>query len=565
MARVSRKTGAAKKTVPSGKKLYDAGLYLRLSIIDNGKEESESIENQEKIIREYLKQKPDIRIHKVYIENGFTGTSFNRPVFNELLADIESGSITCVVVKDLSRFGRHALDATDYITNIFPEKDVRFVSVRDNYDSAYDDEGKSQMYIMIDNFINELYAKDISRRICSVMRAKRKKGEYVGGYAPYGYMKSKEDKHKLVIDEEAARVVRQIYEWRALGQGYSEIYNKLNKMHIPSPSYYRYLNGIYTNKNKSGKAYPWSTHMIMIILANQTYTGDLVQGKQLAAYYQNKQLTPVSKDEWIVIENAHEAIVTRELFERVQQINRERADAAERNLGKYNLPKVENIYSGKIFCADCGYAMKLIRSLSTKKDKAYYHYKCANYVVHGKDYCTPKKFSKADLDKAVLETINLQVALFAEKEQELEQIAGTTHMKKLEAEKNRHRLELERKRERLRKNIADLYEDFKDDLLTQAEYVEMREEYTERMDVLQKEIARLEESSLEYVNQVLEGGKWKTVVKKGGFKELTKDLIAEFVSRIEICEDMRMKIVFNFMDEFELLDKAIQKKKEEVA
>ncbi len=565
MARVSRKPGTVKSIVPTEYKLHEAGLYLRLSVIDNGREECDSIENQEKIIREYLKQKPDIRIHRVYIENGFTGTSFNRPVFNELLRDIEAGEINCVVVKDLSRFGRHALDATDYITNIFPQQDVRFISVRDNYDSAYDDEGKNQMYIMIDNFINELYAKDISRRVCSVMRAKRKKGEYVGGYAPYGFMKSPEDKHKLVIDEDAALVVRQIYEWRALGQGYSEIYNKLNKMHIPSPSYYRYLKGIYTNKNKSGKAYPWSKHMIMIILSNQTYVGDLVQGKQLAGYYQNKKLAPVGRDEWVVIPNAHEAVITRELFEKVQRINYAKAEKARRNSGKYNLPKVENIYSGKIFCSDCGHAMKLVRSLSTKKDKAYYNYKCANYVAHGKDYCSPKKFKKAELDKAVLEALNFQVALFAEKEHELEQISETSYIKKREEEKSRQKVDLERKVERMRKNLACLYDDFKDGLLTQTEYVEMREEYTAKIDVLQHEILCLKENSLDYVNHVLEGGKWRTAVTASKFKELSKELIAEFISRIEIYDGMRIKIVFNFMNEFDLIEKAIQMRKEGVA
>lgn len=565
MARISRKPGGAGAIVPSENKVYNAGLYLRLSVIDNGKEESDSIENQEKIIREYLKQKPDINIQKVYIENGFTGTSFDRPVFNKLMEEIETGSINCIVVKDLSRFGRHALDATDYITNIFPEHDVRFVSVRDNYDSAYDDEGKSQMYVMIDNFINELYAKDISRRVCSVMRAKRKKGEYVGGYAPYGYKKSEEDKHKLVIDEEAALVVRQIYEWRALGQGYSEIYNKLNQMHIPSPSYYRYLKGIYTNKNRSGRPYPWSRHMIMIILSNQTYTGDLVQGKQQASYYQNKRLAPVNRDKWVISKDAHEAVVSRELFEKVQRINEKRAETAKKNFGKYNLPKVENIYSGKIFCADCGYAMKLVRSLSTKKDKAYYHYKCANYVVHGKEYCTPKKFSKTDLDKAVLEAINLQATLFAEKADELKQIAESSHIKKQEHERNQYRKELEQKIERMRKNLAGLYDDYKENLLTQTEYVEMKEEYIDKIDVLQQEIVALEKNSLKYVNRVLEGGKWKKASGTKKFKAVTKELIAEFIARIEIYEDMRMKIVFNFMDEFDLLDQAIQKRKEGVA
>ncbi|MBQ8412965.1 MAG: recombinase family protein, partial [Lachnospiraceae bacterium] len=388
MARVSRKQNTIKPEAKEKASLVQAAVYLRLSVKDNGKDDCDSIENQEMIVRSYLKNKPDIAIAKVFIENGHTGTVFDRPVFNTMMEAVESGIYNCVVVKDLSRFGRNALDATDYITNKFPEMGIRFISVRDNYDSELDTDGKDQMYIMIDNFINELYSKDISRKSCTVLRSKRKQGLYIGGYAPYGYKKSEDDKYVLEIDEEAAAVVRKIFEWRAEGQGYSEIYNRLNKMHIPSPTYYKYLKGIYSNYSKTGKQYPWSKHVLFDMLRNQTYIGDVVQGKQLAGLYQNQKLQPVGKDKWIIVEGKHEPIISKELFDAVQRVNETKQAEYEKNANKYNLPKVENVYTGYIFCGDCGFAMKMVRSLSTKKDRAYYTFKCGNYHMHGRDYCT---------------------------------------------------------------------------------------------------------------------------------------------------------------------------------
>ena len=370
MARTSRKQNVVKPQPAIRLHLDLAALYLRLSKFDNGKKDSDSIENQELIIREYLKKKADIEIGKVFIENGHTGTVFDRPVFNEMMEDINAGKYNCVVVKDLSRFGRYSLEATDCVTNVFREMDVRFISVRDDYDSKYDTEGKSQMYIMIDNFINELYSKDISKKSCVVLRSKRKQGLFIGGYAPYGYKKSESDKYVLEVDEEAAAVVRKIFAWRAEGQGYAEIYNRLNKMHIPSPTYYKYLKGIMSNYSKTGKAYPWSKHVVYDILRNETYLGNVVQGKQLASFYLNQELKPVSKDKWIIVENKHEAIISKELFEKVQAVNQSKYETYKQNENKYNLPKVENLYTGYLFCGDCGFAMKMVRSLSSKRDKA---------------------------------------------------------------------------------------------------------------------------------------------------------------------------------------------------
>ena len=566
MARVSRKQNQIKPKVTKKSNLLQAAVYLRLSKEDNGKLESDSIENQEMIVRDYMSGKPDIEIGKVFIENGFTGTVFNRPVFNQMMEDVNQGKYGCIVVKDLSRFGRNAIETTDYITNIFPQQGVRFISVRDDYDSELDTDGKEHMYIMIDNFVNELYSKDISRKSCTVLRSKRKQGLYIGGYAPYGYKKSENDKYVLEIDEEAASVVRKIYEWRAEGQGYSEIYNRLNQMHIPSPTYYKYLNGIMSNYSKKGKQYPWSKHVIYDILRNQTYVGDIVQGKQLASLYANQKLQAVDKDKWIIVENKHEAIISRELFAKVQEINESRAKSYEKNAGKYSLPKVENVYSGHIFCGDCGHAMKMIRSLSTKKDKAYYTFKCSNYHMHGKDYCTPKKIRKADLDEAVLATIQLHISLFVDLKAELEALNKNPLVCQKTKEFVEQQRDLEKQEERIGKIRASLYEDYKEGILTSDEFIEMRDVYTAQLEEIRKKIEVLQQENAHRGKGTKETREWEqTIQRLQKPTEMTKELVEALIENIYVYDDARLKITLKCQDEIAKLQAEITKRKEEAA
>jgi len=566
MARISRKINSVQKQ-PKAKPLLDiAAVYLRLSKFGNGKLNGDSIENQEMIVRAYLKKKADIQIGRVFIEDGHTGTVFDRPVFNEMMEEVHAGKYNCVVVKDLSRFGRNSLDATDYVTNKFPEMDVRFISVQDDYDSKLDTEGKSQMYIMIDNFINELYSKDISKKACVVLRSKRKQGLFIGGYAPYGYRKSENDKYVLEVDEEAAAVVRQIYEWRAEGQGYAEMYNRLNRMHIPSPTYYKYLKGIMTNHSKTGKAYPWSKHVLYDILRNETYLGNVVQGKQLASFYLNQELKPVGKDKWIVVERTHEAIVSRELFDRVQAVNESKCTAYKQNANKYNLPKVENLYTGVIFCGDCGYAMKMVRSLSTNKDKAYYNFKCGNYYMHGKDYCTAKKIRKDDLDQTVLLAIRLNISLFADLQKELGRLNQNPVIRLKTKETQRKIKELQLQEDKVSRIRAGLYDDCKEGLLSNEEFVEMRDVYTKQLEEIRMKISRLESDNAFRVVDTRADGTWARAIREyKNPKKITRELIETLIERIDIYEDSRMKITFKSMDEFEKLRLEIEKQEQEVA
>ena len=419
---------------------------------------------------------------------------------------------------------------------------------------------------MIDNFINELYSKDISKKSCVVLRSKRKQGLFIGGYAPYGYKKSESDKYVLEVDEEAAAVVRKIYEWRAEGQGYAEIYNRLNKMHIPSPTYYKYLKGIMSNYSKTGKAYPWSKHVVYDILRNETYLGNVVQGKQLASFYLNQELRPVSKDKWIIVENMHEAIVSKELFEKVQAVNQSKYETYKKNENKHNLPKVENLYTGYLFCGDCGYAMKMVRSLSSKRDKAYYNFKCGNYYMHGKDYCTPKKIKKEDLDNAVLGAICVNIALFADLKKELDILKKHPVVRLRTKEAQREINELHLQEDKLMRLRAGLYEDYKEGLLTSDEFVEMRDIYTKQLDDVKLKIQYMESDNTFRKIDTRVDGTWEKVLQEWkNPQNITRELIETLIDKIMIYEDSRIKITFKCMDEFDKLRSAINKREEEVA
>lgn len=257
--------------------VYDADVYLRLSKEDGDKEESDSITNQRELILEFLKSKEDIRIHAVRVDDGYSGVNFERPAFRQMLEDIKTGKVNCVVTKDLSRFGRNHIEVGKYIEKIFPYLGVRFIAINDNYDSLTNDAQTNNIIIPFKNLINDAYCRDISIKIRSNLEVKRKKGDFVGPFAPYGYQKSEEDKNKLEIDEEAAEVVRSIFQMYLQGSNAYKIAEKLNKKNILTPMDYKKENGsaFYTGFKKNLKS-QWTHMHVLRILGNPVYTLSLI-------------------------------------------------------------------------------------------------------------------------------------------------------------------------------------------------------------------------------------------------------------------------------------------------
>lgn len=315
MARTSKYTNI-NKAVPSTAK-WRAGLYLRLSKEDgdkddDGKLESDSISSQRLIIEDFLIENPDIDVVSEYSDDGYTGANFDRPEFLRMIEDIRLGRVNCVIVKDLSRFGRNYLEAGQYLDIFFPVMDVRFVSVNDNIDSYLFPSSMDNISVSFKNVMNEEYCRDISKKVRSTFVAKFENGEYLCGFALYGYERDPNNRGKLLVDPKAASVIKQIFQWFAEGKTYRWITFKLNELGVPSPSKYKaekYPN-YRRDINRKGL---WCIQTIKNILQNRTYAGDLVQGVHETISHKVKKLRKIDPDKWVIIENHHEAIVDKNL------------------------------------------------------------------------------------------------------------------------------------------------------------------------------------------------------------------------------------------------------------
>lgn len=372
--------------------VYLTALYIRLSREDGDKEESDSIGNQRKLLMEYIASKEELVLKDIYIDDGYSGTNFNRPDFKRLIHDIEEKEVNCVIVKDLSRFGRDYIDTGRYLERFFPEMGVRFIAISDGIDS------KRQTYDMmlpIKNIFNEQYARDISKKIQATVKIKQHSGEFIGSFASYGYKKSPVDKNKLVIDEYPASIVKRIFDMYVSGIGKQRIARILTNEGILCPSAYKQLNGQqYKNSNYRENSY-WTYSTINSILHKEIYIGNMVQGTkhQTMRGKQNR----VAKEDWIIVSQTHEPIIDQETWNRAQSL-------LKRRTRQLDLVSNQNIFAGFIRCGDCDAAMAKVswsRADGTKSDSFY----CGTYKRYGNKYCTPHTLPLNILEQIVLDDL----------------------------------------------------------------------------------------------------------------------------------------------------------------
>ena len=562
MARVSRK----RKGLPQNEtasRTWRTALYARLSVEDNGKE-ADSIENQIALLESYISGCPDLSRVELFADNGYTGTNFHRPEFNRMMEAVQSGVIDCIVVKDLSRLGRNYIETSQFIEKICPFYGLRFIAVNDGFDTATVTD-TAQMSMALSNIVNDYYAKDISRKVTSALQTKMERGDYIGNYAPHGYCKDPENKNHLVIDPETAPVIRQIFQWRAEGISYMGINRRLNEAGIPSPGQYRLEHGIETNNNRKGRSVLWNKHMVTEILKNIVYIGHLAQKKGSQCLYAGIPYHITGEDEWIVVEHTHEPIISKELFEAVQKINRESAERSRANSGKYAyLPREKNIFGKKLTCAECGAVMKLHRSFSTKRDKAYFTFKCPTYAEHGSKGCSDVKKRKADLDVTVFSFIKAQMAVFIDMEHTLRSLlAAKTGSVEQGRTRSTRRL-LQQKLENKKSVLSDLYVDYKEGLLSRQDYLFTRERIDSAIHEIETELAEQESSK---TRGLLTGEtKWKHMVQKyQNAAELSQEMVEAFVETIKLHKDGSLEIKLNYMDEFAALIDACEQIQKESA
>ena len=301
-------------------KIWNATLYLRLSRDDGDKEESNSITGQRELLRDFIRTRPELREYAVRIDDGFTGSNFERPSFKKMLEDVKAGRTNCIIVKDLSRFGRNYLDAGEYIEKIFPFLGVRFIAVNDNYDSLGGKNASDELIIPFKNLINEAYCRDISVKVRTQLEVKRKSGQYIGAFAVYGYLKDEANKNHLIVDEYAADIVRDIFSWKLEGMSPQDIASRLNHNGVLSPMEYKKSLGMkFATSFKANPQAVWSANAVLRILKNPVYTGVLIQGKETTPSYKVRKRVTKPESEWAIVSAAHEAIIERRDFDSVQK------------------------------------------------------------------------------------------------------------------------------------------------------------------------------------------------------------------------------------------------------
>lgn len=520
--------------------LFNVAIYIRLSREDGDKEESDSVGNQRKLLTEYVAKKEDFILYDIYVDDGYSGTNFNRPSFQKMIADIEDGKVNCVVVKDLSRFGRDYIDTGRYLERYFPELGVRFISVTDSIDSmkqAYD------MLLPIKNIFNEQYARDISKKIQATVKSKQKAGEFIGAFTSYGYKKSPVDKNKLVIDDYAADVVRRIFSLYIQGYGKQRIAKLLNSEGILCPAEYKKVNGEnYKNCNRLESTTYWSYSTINSILHREMYVGNMVQGTKHQRMRSKQKKMP--KEEWIIVENTHEPIIDKETWEKAQSLLQKRTRELDLETNK-------NIFAGFVKCGDCGRAMTKNMWRRADGSKTYSLY-CGTYKRNGKQYCTPHTLPMAVLEDIVLGDLKAIVDSVDNLKELVQSQSFTASKVKRIADTKLSKIKAELERvKRLKKSI---YEDYREELISKEEFLSYREDYLKKEELYSKQIEALEEKKKDNVTEDVFETPWlKRLLELKDIETLDRDIVVEMISEIKVYENRKIKITYNFGNELEHL------------
>ena len=374
---------------------FNAAGYIRLSKEDRIKDESNSVTNQKLIITSYIKKNEDLELFDFYIDDGYSGTTFDRPEYKRMIKDIAEGKVNTIIVKDLSRFGRNHIESDNYIENILPGYNVRFISIIDDVDSFKNPKSVCSIEIPLKNLMNDQYARDISEKDRSTLKIKQLNGEFIGVTAPYGYLKNPKDKHKFIIDKEASYFVKKIFNMILLGKSRKEIAEHLNNKNVLTPSLYK-LSKENINNEDLILSKKWNAEIVNRILRNETYTGTLIQNIKTKPNYRTDKLIDVNKDEWIITENHHEPIISKNRFDEVQQILNRKT--------KVNKNDDIDLFSGYLKCSHCG------RGLVIKKSKNQIYYYCSSYIKDKSclKYSVNKKKLEQKVKDEIIKKINIK-------------------------------------------------------------------------------------------------------------------------------------------------------------
>lgn len=518
--------------------------------------EALSLDNQILMVRNYIEAAPDLALCGEFSDNGLTGTNFQRPGFESLMDEVRRGKVNCIVVKDLSRFGRDYVEAGNFLEIIFPQLGVRFISIGDNYDS-FDPRCKGEgMSVALKNMINSFYAKDISQKIRSAYASKQRKGEYSGNYAPFGYLKSPTEKGKLVVDEEAAAVVRDIFRWRLDGMNPSQIVRRLNDSGFPSPLNYFYQKGLYKGRGNDKHIY-WLSNTVRHILENLVYAGHMALGKQRVDPHAMHREIRQPRENWVITYNTHEAIISQSDFDAVQEL----IQLSKQKHWKYKeqanhaMSETENIFSGLAFCADCGRVFTRMITCSKDRSKHYFRYICSYCKTHRPDKAQLGYMGEQELIDAVYAGIVQQIEICADTRRLVEKAQRSQPaQQKKEAWENEAR-KLREELERLPSRRMRLYDDYCDGILDEKELRQFSEKYERDEQAIHSRLTGIAAESSQMEAPFVEKNSFITQFERFQNEQaLTREMLTALVNRIEVSGDSKIHISFRYRDEYAELE-----------
>ncbi len=537
------------------KKQFLAAMYLRLSRDDSDvgdvtdregslKSESNSIGNQRELIRAFIHKQQDMELYDIYVDDGFSGSNFDRPEFKRMISDIEAGKVNCVIVKDLSRFGRDYIESGRYIQKVFPGLGVRFIALTDHYDSFQADPSESGIVLPVKNFINDSYCRDISTKVKSQFEIKRRNGECIAAFVPYGYKKAPNNKNRLVPDEYAADIVRKIFAWKIEGMAVSAIAKKLNGLGILSPKEYKKSTGInYRGGFSGGARAQWSNSTVKRILTNEIYLGHMVQGKSEKINYKLKKSVAKPQEQWIKVENTHEAVISKDQFQVVQNLLKTDSRVSP-------VTEEVSLFTGILFCKDCGEQM--IRRVNRYKDTQKVYYICS--TKNRGEGCTRHSVEEERLRELVSEMIRHYANCFLEERRMFE--------KALEMEINfesiiRYDTEIARlkgEQEKYTSLCSGLHEDLRQGVVTKEEFERLHEEFKRKASEFEAAQKRQEDMIKElFKNSVTSAARLKMMQESGEIKEIDRYTLCSMVKKIEVFEDRRLEIEFYYKNQYRMM------------
>lgn len=526
---------------------WSVGEYNRLSKEDGDKPESDSIQNQHSINQKHLdylrEQGEQIESVTVYSDDGYAGGDFKRPRYQALIRDIESGKINCIIFKDNSRLGRNYPELGRLMEDYFPQKGVRVISVLNNLDSVKDPRGYCSAIVSFSNIVNDDYIRQLSIKIKCTLTMKRERGEFIGNYAPFGYQKDPADRHRLIVDEEQAEIVRRIFDWYEDGMSASSIAKRLNAMQVMTPGDFKIRDGcksFITHDRNSSKLHAWTTTTIATILKNEVYIGNMVQGKHKSVSYRSKKMMLTDESEWTVVEGTHAPIISDEQFAIIHERFARRTRISPGKTHVYPL-------SGLVSCGACGHRMNRVVS------QGYARYRCMTRT-YAPDKCQCPSIKEEYLEELILQTLQSLIVRLVDVKAVID---AARQFKTTNGAKNEYMLAInkaKREQERLQDAQFHLYDDLQSGLIPKSQYLQFQKRYETEIAAQEAKIEQLNQCLIHLKEARQQDDEFVAFFQKyGSIQKLDWDTVNQLIQKVVFHDKQHVDIYFRFADEYEKL------------